>query len=196
MKNLKLLSGLAFALLAAGCSSVTSAPQQPQTQASDQQAQQQRTGRFAVLVYDSFAERNTDSVQGGFVWNDYGDRLDLELLTPVGSTLARIQAAPGRATLTDSSGKTIEAGNVDDLVRRALKGKPIPVSGMIYWVKGQLMSQPQASNVTKSADGHLQSFEQNGWKAELSDYDDQGPTSIRLQRKEDTKRISVRVKID
>src|SRR5690606_16171325 len=49
----------------------------------------ERSGRFAVNVTDAAAA--PEAVQGGFAWRDTGRVLMLDLVNPLGSTLARIQ---------------------------------------------------------------------------------------------------------
>ncbi|WP_038369410.1 lipoprotein insertase outer membrane protein LolB [Brackiella oedipodis] len=158
--------------------------------------EQQRSGRFAVLVKDQANDRNKDSVQGGFIWLDQHDRLQLDLTSPMGSTIARVQARLGSATLTDSSGQTLEANNIDDLVQQALNGSPLPVSGLRYWVLGQLMPSPAASNVQKDAQGRLQSFKQNGWAVKVNNYDAQGPKHLNLESQKGTLKYKVQINVD
>ena len=54
---------------------------------------------------------------------------------------------------------------------RVLDGRPLPVSGLRYWVRGELMPNIQADNVERDEDGRLLSVYQHGWQGNLSDYD-------------------------
>src|SRR5690606_40590682 len=48
----------------------------------------ERTGRFAVNVTEAGGAQ--EAVQGGFAWRDTGRLLRLDLVNPLGTTLARI----------------------------------------------------------------------------------------------------------
>ncbi|WP_278976584.1 outer membrane lipoprotein LolB [Oligella urethralis] len=179
---------VATALLAA-CSVTPSVDQQQITE-------QTRIGRFAVLAFDKREGVNKDAVQGGFVWRDLGTNLVLDLTNPLGSTLARVEVSDFQSVLINSAGQRMVAPSPDDLLARVLDGRPLPVSGIRYWVKGELMPTAQALGVTHDEQGRLLTAEQNGWQISLSEYDAKGPTRMYLLRNEQAERISVRLSVD
>ncbi|SPY07343.1 outer membrane lipoprotein LolB [Oligella urethralis] len=179
---------VATALLAA-CSVTPSVDQQQITE-------QTRIGRFAVLAFDKREGVNKDAVQGGFVWRDLGTNLVLDLTNPLGSTLARVEVSDFQSVLINSAGQRMVAPSPDDLLARVLDGRPLPVSGIRYWVKGELMPTAQALGVTHDEQGRLLTAEQNGWQISLSEYDAKGPTRMHLLRNEPAERISVRLSVD
>lgn len=179
---------VATALLAA-CSVTPSVDQQQITE-------QTRIGRFAVLAFDKREGVNKDAVQGGFVWRDLGTNLVLDLTNPLGSTLARVEVSDFQSVLINSVGQRMVAPSPDDLLARVLDGRPLPVSGIRYWVKGELMPTAQALGVTHDEQGRLLTAEQNGWQISLSEYDAKGPTRMHLLRNEPAERISVRLSVD
>ncbi|WP_311514680.1 outer membrane lipoprotein LolB [Oligella urethralis] len=179
---------VATALLAA-CSVTPSVDQQQITE-------QTRIGRFAVLAFDKREGVNKDAVQGGFVWRDLGTNLVLDLTNPLGSTLARVEVSDFQSVLINSAGQRMVAPSPDDLLARVLDGRPLPVSGIRYWVKGELMPTAQALGVTHDEQGRLLTAEQNGWQISLSEYDAKGPTRMYLLRNEPAERISVRLSVD
>ncbi|AVL71659.1 MULTISPECIES: outer membrane lipoprotein LolB [Oligella] len=179
---------VATALLAA-CSVTPSVDQQQITE-------QTRIGRFAVLAFDKREGVNKDAVQGGFVWRDLGTNLVLDLTNPLGSTLARVEVSGFQSVLINSAGQRMVAPSPDDLLARVLDGRPLPVSGIRYWVKGELMPTAQALGVTHDEQGRLLTAEQNGWQISLSEYDAKGPTRMHLLRNEPAERISVRLSVD
>ncbi len=184
------MSVLTVATLAA-CSSL--APQQP-SQGTGVNAQNaiQRTGKFALLVFDKTQDKNTDSVQGNFLWNGVGENVVLDLSSPLGQTLARVEVLPGYSKLTRSSGEVFEAPNPDALVAQVI-GQEIPVSGLRYWIKGQkIPNQPLIEESHDNA-GKLTSFKQAGWDVTMSDYDSIGPTKFNLIRNQTTERIKIRL---
>lgn len=149
----------------------------------------QRSGRFAVSV--SYFDGKRDAVQGGFVWRDTGDELVLDLANPLGSTLARVQVRPGYAVLTRSNGQTEQAAHPDALVEQAL-GSPIPVANLRDWFRGRTGSAPVSDLETNEA-GQIASFTQNGWRVQLSRYDDAGPRLLQMNRNDANRSISARL---
>ena len=175
--------GLVAATLAA-CSTVPTQPSAPSTASAD--GTFERAGRFALTVYDRSAERNRDSVQGGFTWLDTGAVLTLDLTNPLGSTLARVVVADNQAVLTRSNGERTVASDPDALVAQVL-GSPIPVSGMRNWLKG--MRNGQGAAAARDA----QQFNEAGWQVKMSDFDAKGPTRLNFERIMAGDRITVRV---
>ena len=163
---------------------------------SEQLTEEVRVGRFAVLSYDKRDNVNKDAVQGGFVWRDLGRMLDIDLTNPLGNTLARVEVSDFQSVLINSSGHRLVAVSPDDLMARVLDGRPLPVSGLRYWVRGELMPAIQAQNVERDEQGRLVSAYQHGWQINLSAYDVKGPTRLHLIRNEAVERITVRLTID
>ncbi|NYT35716.1 outer membrane lipoprotein LolB [Allopusillimonas soli] len=152
----------------------------------------ERTGRFAMNV--GYANGQRDALQGGFAWRDAGTRLTLDLANPLGSTLARIEVTPGRATVTRSNGEQEQAATADGLVEKVL-GSPLPVSGLRYWLRGQ--TGPQAvSALEKNEAGQPVSFTQDGWRVRLSRYDALGPGMLQLNRRDANRDISARLVVN
>lgn len=152
----------------------------------------ERAGRFALSV-DNFNGKQ-EAVQGGFVWQDSGRVLVLDLLNPLGNILARVQVLPGQATLTRSNGATEQAEHPDALVELVL-GSPIPVAGLRDWLQGHTGSG-QLVGLEKNDSGQPVSFNQNGWRVQLSRYDAQGPTLLQLNRNDANRTISVRLAVN
>lgn len=173
-----------------------SACQMTPTVAPEQVTEHTRVGRFSVLSYDKLTERNRDSVQGGFVWQDSGGRLTVDLTSPVGSTMARVEVYPFYATLTDSAGQQVQAHDADSLMARVLDGRPMPVSGLRAWVRGALLPEEPAYNIERDDHGRLARALQSGWQIQLSQYDDKGPRRLTLIRHRDDERITVRLTVD
>ncbi len=152
-----------------------------------------RIGRFAITVNEEGGKQN--AVQGGFSWSDDGQRYVLDLTNPLGSTEARVQGRPGAATLTKADGTRLEADNPDALAEEAL-GSSMPVSGLRDWLRGKLPAEPEASDITRDDRGRPTAFEQGGWRANLSRYDNLGPQMLVLQRQEPGRRIMVRLVVN
>ena len=140
-----------------------------------------RVGRFALTVSEVGGKQN--AVQGGFAWRDDGANLTLDLVSPVGQTLARVEAGQGGALLREANGKETQALNPDALVALVL-GSRIPVGGLREWLRGNLPADPAATVVEKDAEGRPTLFTQAGWQVRINQYDKIGPTRMLLQRTE------------
>lgn len=153
-----------------------------------------RAGRFALNVWDKTIDRNKEAVQGGFLWLDTTQRLDLDLRNPLGSTLARVSVTQDKAALVHADGSQITAESPDALVAEVL-GSEIPVAGLRYWLKG-IVAPVAAEQEQRDAQGNLGSFTQAGWKVTLSDYDHKGPRKLGMVRNETLQTITVRLVIN
>ena len=151
-----------------------------------------RTGRFALNVQHMGGKR--DAIQGGFAWRDDGQQLMLDLANPLGSTLARVQVMPGQAVMTRSNGQQERASTPDALVEQVL-GSPMPVAGLRDWLQGSV-GQDAVSNLQKNDAGQPAAFSQNGWRVQLSRYDERGPRLLQLNRNDSQRDISLRLVID
>jgi outer membrane lipoprotein LolB len=124
------------------------------------------------------------AAQGGFSWRDDGRALRLDLTTPLGSVLARIQVEPGQSVLERADGSHEAAADPDALLA-LIWGHAMPVSGLRAWIRGRPVSGRPVQDPRRDGQGRLVAMEQDGWQVELSDYDDQGPRRVRLQRRDD-----------
>lgn len=149
-----------------------------------------RVGRFALTVTEPGAD--PQATQGGFSWLDEGGRYVLDLTTPLGSTQARVEGQPGSAKLTRANGEVITAADPDALAEEA-SGSRVPVAGLRDWFRGRLAANPAAAAVRQDEQGRPVAFEQGGWRAVLSRYDDQGPQMLVLERQVLGQRVLLRL---
>lgn len=163
----------------------------PDRIAADSDAAFQRTGRFALTV--DYLSGKQDAVQGGFAWLDSRGTLTLDLSNPLGSTLARITVDDGLAVLTHSNGSQEFAPDADSLAEKVL-GSPVPVGGLRDWLQGNT-GPSRSEGVAHDSEGRLEEFIQDGWRVQLSRYDAQGPTILRLNRSDSARTIRLRLVI-
>lgn len=149
-----------------------------------------RSGRFALRVSEPYQADH--AVQGGFVWQDQQDTLMLDLTSPLGATLARIDIQPGEAVLREASGKETRAPSPEALVQQVL-GAPVPVSVLRHWVQGRAAPQVPADALQHDASGKLSELTQAGWRVELSHYDGWGPTRLTATRQHHTQTFFLRL---
>lgn len=183
-------------LLALSCSALLAACVTPariiSTQADVQTNTQEfsRVGRFALTVTEVGADPH--ATQGGFSWLDEGGQFTLDLTNPLGSTQARVQGKPGLAVLTRANGEQLSAPDPDALAEEAL-GSRVPVASLRDWFQGRLAQQLAATSVQRDDKGRPTAFEQGGWRAVASRYDDLGPQVLVLERQEPGRRIVLRL---
>jgi outer membrane lipoprotein LolB len=96
-------------------------------------ASRQYTGRFSA----NYVRYGRDEgVQGSFRWEEQGRNVRLDLVSPLGQTLAVVTATPSGATLDLPNQPPRNAPEVDTLMEEAL-GFALPVAGMRDWLHGR-----------------------------------------------------------
>ncbi len=119
------------------------------------------TGRFAAVV-----SRGTEreSVSGRFTLAVRPDSATVDLASPLGNAMARLQAGPDDATLiapqSDGSLATWHGASPEALAESVL-GWRLPVSGLAEWIDGRAVPGRPAQVVP--AMGPSQQIEQDGW---------------------------------
>lgn len=169
----RLLAGLAMILWLAGCATPA--------HIGGRGAAFERVGRFAVNLQP--VAQAPYAAQGGFSWRDDGRTLRLDLSTPLGSVLARIQVGQGLSVLEHADGSRESAPSPDDLLE-LVWGHPMPVSGLRYWIRGQVEPGRAVADERRDGQGRLTALKQDGWEIRLTSYDGQGPGRIRLLRQD------------
>jgi len=143
--------GLLAAIVGGGCAILAPA----------EQPQQVYTGRFAASI-----QRGTqrDAVSGRFSLAMYPDRTTLDLASPVGNTVARIETGADGATLTapkeDGTLATWHGRDAGELAEATL-GFGLPVDGLADWIAGRPVAGRPAQSTPD--DGRPQRIEQDGW---------------------------------
>lgn len=178
------LVGLAMLVLA-GC-----APLAPREAASTSAGPVSATayrleGRVAVRTAEQ-------QFSGGIVWSRQGDQQDILLRTPLGQGVAEVHMNPGGASLTDSEGKTYQAGSGEALLLKTM-GLALPLSGLGHWLRGQ----PDMARVyvgVPDGQGGWASLEQDGWHIEYGAKDPSGlPLRLVARRADD---LEIRLVVD
>ena len=103
---------------------------------------------------------------GRFDWSQQKDKLEIQIYSPVGQTIARVTEQPEQASLEQPGKPAIVSANLDQLLEEVLR-YPLPASGMKGWLQGKI----------KNADGQFillnpedQSLEQSGWKLRFASW--------------------------
>lgn len=118
-------------------------------------------------------------------WRFRDGRHVLDLSGPMGQGGGRLTLDGARPALLETrAGERLRAEDPDALVAR-LTGREMPVSGMIYWVRG--LPQPDvAHDIELDSEGRPVRIAQAGWTVEYVDYEEvdgvQLPSRINMWR--------------
>jgi outer membrane lipoprotein LolB len=120
--------------LVAGCSSLQTWPFLPSPTQTERSFHDNILiqGRFSVAYEQS---NRPQSVQGRFQWQQQGQRIDIDLMSPLGQTMAKLSITPNSATIQQTGKETKVADNVAELTEQTL-GWSLPVVGMRDWLQG------------------------------------------------------------
>jgi outer membrane lipoprotein LolB len=180
------MAALAAAVaLVAGCSVAPTRGPSPSTAATSLSTQTSRAyhGRFAVRYTDQNGQPR--NAYGNFDWREQGDTVTLQLLTPLGQTLAIVTSSPSAATLELPNRQPLTADNVGTLMRSAL-GFALPVEGLRYWLQPSPAPTSRAKTVVDPQLGtRLKEIDQDGWVIRYIAYADTpeaGVKRVDLQR--------------
>ncbi|WER46369.1 lipoprotein insertase outer membrane protein LolB [Cupriavidus sp. WKF15] len=184
-------------MLLAACASV--APSRS-FDAGETAASRHYTGRFSA----NYVRYGRDEgVQGNFRWEEQGRNVRLDLLSPLGQTLAVVTATPSGATLDLPNKPPRNAPEVDSLLEEAL-GFALPVAGMRDWLHGR-PSAGRPASATRDAQGRLATLAQDGWSVRYVAWQDAPPGTqtaaarprrIDLERDSGPTPLSVKLVID
>lgn len=116
------------------------------------------SGRFSLQLAGTQAGDRAQGANAGFELQGDARAGELELTSPLGSTVALVRWSPGRAWLQTAE----QQRDFPDLgsLTRELMGEDIPVQALFDWLQGRPY---ELAPYQRYADG----FEQLGWQVEL-----------------------------
>ena len=121
------------------------------------------TGRFSVVA--STGDKR-EAVSGRFNVEVRGDRQRIDLATPLGNTVARIEVGPDGARASGPGVDEVQGPDADALTEQML-GWRLPVSGMSDWIEGRPAPGRPARVEREGTRPVL--IEQDGWLVRLSE---------------------------
>ncbi|HVE90339.1 MAG TPA: outer membrane lipoprotein LolB [Burkholderiaceae bacterium] len=127
-------------------------------------ADRTHSGRFAVTT--ALGEQR-ESVSGRFSLEVRGAQQVLELASPLGTTVARIEIEPGGARAIGARMQEVRGADADALTEQLL-GWPLPVSGLADWIEGRAVPQ-RVARIERDG-GRIGLIEQDGWTIRLAEY--------------------------
>lgn len=122
------------------------------------------SGRFSATAVGAAP---ATTVNGRFTIEVRGSRQIIDLATPVGTTVARIEIEPGKAVATGPQLQTATGTDADALVE-SLLGWRLPVSGLADWLEGR--PEPSRPARTQSNGNRISLIEQDGWTVRIDEY--------------------------
>ena len=143
---------LVITLAAGGCTT-------PQTVVPERA----HSGRF-VATAEQGDQRN--SVSGRFTIEVRADQQLIELASPIGTTMARVEISPGRASATGPQMQTESGPDADALVTR-LFGWRLPVRGLADWIDGR-PDPSRPARVERDGD-RITRIDQDGWTIRIAE---------------------------
>lgn len=126
-------------------------------EAFDQTIKRHWDGRFAVKIN---GKKSQDGGSGSFTLDHDALNDILEIRSPVGSAIARINIGPASATI-EQGGEITEAVDADALIEKAL-GMPIPARGLSAWLSG-FIRPGSPGKLERDASGKVSKILQDGW---------------------------------
>ena len=194
---------VAIPLLLAGCATVpTPAPDAGgQPSASAQRPFHQSIDIGGRLSVRYRANGKEEALHGSFTWSQNPEQTTVTLLSPLGQTMAVIQASAEGATLRQGGQQVRSAPDVDALTAETL-GWPLPVSGLREWLQGfaiddtgqRFITSPSAARATLQDGWHIH---YTGWIDDNALSTPNRPKRIDLARStEQAGDVTLRIVID
>lgn len=130
-------------------------------------------GRFSATTLQGAERQN---LSGRFSLEVRAGQQSLDLATPIGTTLARIEISRDGARVS-SQAQEFRGPDADALTEQVL-GWRLPVSGLADWLEGR-PAPGRPARVERSG-ARISLIEQDGWTIRLSEFVDADPRPRRL----------------
>lgn len=134
-------------------------------------------GRFSLVVEPSAQFADGQRHTGSFELSRGARFTELELLSPLGNTIASARETPGAATLRTADGRRYDARDADALTEQIF-GWRIPVRKLPDWLQGRIadVTEPGPTPAQPAAGAD------DGWQVRFDQWrtDDDAPRPSRL----------------
>lgn len=138
-------------LVLSGCAAV---PQSP--------PERSYTGRFSAVATQG---DKRETISGRFTLELRGERRSIDLATPLGTTVARVEIGPEGAQARGPGLQDVHGTDADALTERLL-GWRLPVSGLADWIEGR-PAPGRPARVEREGERPVL-IEQDGWTVHLA----------------------------
>ena len=145
-------------------------------------------GRVSVRYGD-------EALSGRIFWVHADERDEVDLASPLGNRLSRVQRDRDGVTLTDSQGRVARAMDAESLTEARL-GWRLPLAGLAQWVRGQAAA-PGAALMRDDA-GRAARLSEAGWDIEFAYGSEAGrlPRRLILNFTRGEKPLEIRLVVD
>jgi len=145
-------------------------------------------GQLSIKL-QAFQAQPAKGVSMGFFFQGSARRGQLDLMTPLGSQVARIHWAPGLAILSSIDKDDQQFSDIDDLSTQAL-GEAIPLPALMDWLQGHPSDAlPAPTNATPTG------FEQGGWHIGTSEITE-GKLLAERPQSDTLRGVTIRIRLD
>ena len=158
------LSLLVLAATLAGCAT-TRAPLSTATVG----AYRETIDLSGKLSVNYLKDDKQESLTGNFTWDQTPNRIEVNLASPLGQTIATIAVTPEGATLTQSGQPPRTAADIDGLTQQAL-GWTLPVSGLRDWLQGYALDAEGKRFAASPANNSV--VTKDGWRLRFVSWQD------------------------
>lgn len=135
--------------------------------------------------------RASERSQASIVWQHFsGVRDEIDVFSPVGAQLAKLNSTPDGAQLDTAEHPPIIAPSAEELSAR-LFGSPLPLQGMPDWVLGR--DAGRSVSVQRDSFGRLEYLAEAGWVVRYLEYE--SADAAALPRAVDFERGDLRVRL-
>jgi len=156
----------------------------------DNSLKRQWNGRFAVKMKGKSTQNGGN---GAFTLSHENLNDNLEIRGPLGSSIAKINVSPSRASL-EQNGKITTAVDADQLVQQAT-GLPIPARGLSSWLSGYVRAGSPGS-IKRNTNGQVSEITQDGWLLSYIWSSNNQLQKLNMNRSDQDGDIEVRLIID
>lgn len=129
----------------------------------------------------------------GIRWIHQAQSDEIHLLTPLGSTAARIYQDAQRATL-DQGDQHEQSDNLENLMSKLL-GWHLPLKGLHHWVLG-LPDPASPAQIERNSFGQIATLQQDGWIVRYTRYPDESPHSLPNRMQLNHEQLQVQLLMD
>lgn len=129
----------------------------------------------------------------GIRWIHQAQSDEIHLLTPLGSTAARIYQDAQHATL-DHDNRHEQSDNLENLMTQVL-GWHLPLKGLHHWVLG-LPDPASPAQIERNAFGQVATLQQDGWMVRYTRYPDESPLSLPSRMQLNHAQLQVQLLLD
>jgi len=176
------------AAIVAGCAPLSPAPDSVTVDRDALAAAFTAEGRLS-------ARRGNDGVAGQFSWRHESGHDTIDLTSPLGQTIARLEGDAGGVRIQTPDGRVDTAEDWDTLTSRSL-GLTLPVRGLSAWLRG-LPREGSQYSFERDARDRPSVLRQDGWEVTYAYAESDAARAARLTlRYPGADPIEVRIAVD